>query len=173
MHLEIIPHPSPFPKRLISKKKEKKGTKLHACWWSAYLHPNRPFTQKLVNPALTLVLCVIYTGGLGFSTDQIGTALLCVAGPMLVLQLWLYPKVNFQALVTWRMDNAIHWVNPYPVDSSTGSVVNSYVLNSISIFWKTRQKCLFITVIGYTHGFETHELLRMCIDLLFFLTSSF
>ena len=45
-------------------------------------------------PALTLVLCVIYTGGLGFSTDQIGTALLCVAGPMLVLQLWLYPKVN-------------------------------------------------------------------------------
>ncbi|XP_058966222.2 uncharacterized protein [Pocillopora verrucosa] len=33
-------------------------------------------------------------GGLGFSTDQIGTALLCVAGPMLVLQLWLYPKLE-------------------------------------------------------------------------------
>lgn len=114
------------------------------------------------------MLCVIYTGGLGFSTDQIGTALLCVAGPMLVLQLWLYPKVNVQALVTWRMDIAIHWVNLYPVDSSAGGVVNSYVLNSISIFRKTRQKCLFITVIGYTHGFETHELLHMCIDLLFF-----
>ena len=46
-----------------------------------------------------LVLCVIYTGGLGFSTDQIGTALLCVAGPMLVLQFWVYPKVNVKALV--------------------------------------------------------------------------
>lgn len=158
--------PLTLPKKIdFEKKKEKKAW---SCWWSAYLYPNRPFTQQLVNPALTLVLCVIYTGGLGFSTDQIGTALLCVAGPMLVLQLWLYPKVNVQALVIWRMDNAIHWVNPYPVDSSTGSVVNSYVLNSISIFWKTGQKCLFITVIGYTH-----ELLHMCIDLLFFLTSSF
>ncbi|PFX20652.1 putative peptide/nitrate transporter [Stylophora pistillata] len=33
-------------------------------------------------------------GGLGFSTDQIGTALLCVAGPMLLLQLWVYPKLE-------------------------------------------------------------------------------
>lgn len=31
-------------------------------------------------------------GGLGFSTDQIGTALLCVAVPLLFLQIWLYPK---------------------------------------------------------------------------------
>ena len=54
-----------------------------------------------VNHALTLVLCVVYTGGLGFSTDQIGTALLCVAGPMLVLQFWVYPKVNVKALVAW------------------------------------------------------------------------
>ncbi|KAJ7387199.1 hypothetical protein OS493_004169 [Desmophyllum pertusum] len=31
-------------------------------------------------------------GGLGFSTDQIGTALLCVAAPLLFLQIWTYPK---------------------------------------------------------------------------------
>ena len=58
-------------------------------------------SHSKVNHALTLVLCVIYTGGLGFSTDQIGTALLCVAGPMLVLQFWVYPKVNVKALVAW------------------------------------------------------------------------
>ena len=33
-------------------------------------------------------------GGLGFSTDQIGTALLCVAVPLLFLQMWVYPKVH-------------------------------------------------------------------------------
>jgi len=33
-----------------------------------------------------------HLGGLGFSTDQIGTALLCVAAPILFLQVWLYPK---------------------------------------------------------------------------------
>ena len=35
-------------------------------------------------------------GGLGFSTDQIGTTLLCVAVPLLFLQIWLYPKVQFE-----------------------------------------------------------------------------
>ena len=35
-------------------------------------------------------------GGLGFSTDQIGTALLCVAAPLLFLQMWLFPKVQFE-----------------------------------------------------------------------------
>lgn len=95
------PTPHPSQKDWFRKKKKKRHK---AADGQLILHPNR----QLVNPALTLVLCVIYTGGLGFSTDQIGTALLCVAGPMLVLQLWLYPKVNFQALVTWRMDNAIH-----------------------------------------------------------------
>ena len=35
-------------------------------------------------------------GGLGFSTDQIGTALLCVAAPLLFLQMWLFPKVKFE-----------------------------------------------------------------------------
>ena len=73
------------------------------------------------------MLCVIYTGGLGFSTDQIGTALLCVAGPMLVLQFWVYPKVNVKAFgCLIRVVNAIHWINLNPVDSSVG-FVDSYM----------------------------------------------
>lgn len=87
---------------VISEKKKKR---IKLLLQSAYLHSNNlPFTYtaKSCNHALTLVLCVIYTGGLGFSTDQIGTALLCVAGPMLVLQFWVYPKVN--QLRPWLLD---------------------------------------------------------------------
>ena len=43
------------------------------------------------SPGLSLLLVL---GGLGFSTDQIGTALLSVAVPVLFLQIWLYPKVQ-------------------------------------------------------------------------------
>ena len=42
----------------------------------------------------------IWTGGLGFSTDQIGTVLLCVAAPVLFLQVWLFPKVHTQEKIT-------------------------------------------------------------------------
>ena len=40
-----------------------------------------------------LSCCLLISGGLGFSTDQIGTALLSVAAPLLFLQVLLYPKV--------------------------------------------------------------------------------
>ena len=89
---------SPFQKMVNSEKKRKKNKATVTVSLFAFkqfaLH-----VHSKVNHALTLVLCVIYTGGLGFSTDQIGTALLCVAGPMLVLQFWVYPKVNVKALV--------------------------------------------------------------------------
>lgn len=39
---------------------------------------------------------ILFLGGLGFSTDQIGTALLCVAAPLLFLQIWVYPKVQLK-----------------------------------------------------------------------------
>ena len=43
---------------------------------------------------LSSFLFTVVIGGLGFSTNQIGTALLCVAAPLLFLQMWTYPKVQ-------------------------------------------------------------------------------
>lgn len=46
-------------------------------------------------------------GGLGFSTDQIGTALLCVAAPLLFLQMWAYPKVRFKQVPPTNMPSVV------------------------------------------------------------------
>ncbi|XP_078363022.1 uncharacterized protein LOC144647143 isoform X2 [Oculina patagonica] len=48
-------------------------------------------------------------GGLGFSTDQIGTALLCVAAPLLFLQMWAYPKFERRlgAIRVFQLGNAV------------------------------------------------------------------
>ena len=43
---------------------------------------------------LSSFLFTVMIGGLGFSTNQIGTALLSVAVPLLFLQMWTYPKVQ-------------------------------------------------------------------------------
>ena len=43
---------------------------------------------------LSSFLFTVVIGGLGFSTNQIGTALLSVAAPLLFLQMWTYPKVQ-------------------------------------------------------------------------------
>ncbi|CAH3019912.1 unnamed protein product [Porites evermanni] len=62
-------------------------------------------------------------GGLGFSTDQIGTVLLCVAAPVLVLQVWLFPKFErrlgakrvfqFSCIVVGITIFSVCWTNTY------------------------------------------------------------
>ena len=55
----------------------------------------RSVIERTVGVAVfILIYCCDIIGGLGFSTSQIGTALLCVAAPLLFLQIWTYPKVQ-------------------------------------------------------------------------------
>ena len=110
-----------------------------ACLYiSAYDVIDRTFWLML----LSSFLFTVVIGGLGFSTNQIGTALLSVAAPLLFLQMWTYPKVQ-SGLIKCRLSERPKQSSgsPLKVEDSLQNVLHGTVYETK----KCSHHLLFIT----------------------------
>ena len=91
---------------------------------------------------LASFLFTVVIGGLGFSTNQIGSALLSVAAPLLFLQMWTYPKVQ-SGLIKCRLPERPKQSSgsPLKVEDSLQNVLHGTVYETE----KCSHHLLFIT----------------------------
>ncbi|XP_020614457.1 probable peptide/nitrate transporter At3g43790 isoform X2 [Orbicella faveolata] len=94
-------------------------------------------------------------GGLGFSTNQIGTALLCVAAPLLFLQMWTYPKFERRlgAKRVFQLVNAI-----VGILTASLSAINTYYDRS-TVLWPLLIGILLPLKLGVGCGFSSTVIL--------------